>query len=151
MRSALLVAAQTTFLAGALDDALALLASTEVAAALDELDRARVELLRAQITFVATHGSDAPPLLLEAARRLSALDPALARETYLDALSAAMFAGRLAGPGGSALEIAQAARTAPVPAHAPRADLLLDALAALFSEKLRGCCAHPATGRGRLR
>ena len=130
----MLVAAQTTFLAGALDDALALLASTDVAA-LDELDRARVELLRAQITFVATHGSEAPPLLLEAARRLSTLDPALARETYLDALSAAMFAGRLAGPGGSALEIAQAARTAPVPAHAPRGpDLLLDALATLFSE-----------------
>ena len=130
----MLVAAQTTFLAGALDDALALLASTDVAA-LDELDRARVELLRAQITFVATHGSEAPPLLLEAAQRLSALDPALARETYLDALSAAMFAGRLAGPGGSALEIAQAARTAPVPARAPRGpDLLLDALAALFSE-----------------
>ena len=129
-----LVAAQTTFRAGALDEALALLASTDIAA-LEELDRARVELLRAQITFVATHGSDAPALLLEAARRLSTLDPALARETYLDALSAALFAGRLAGPGGSALEIAQAARTAPVPEYAPRGpDLLLDALATLLSE-----------------
>jgi DNA-binding CsgD family transcriptional regulator len=129
-----LVAAQTTFRAGALDEALALLASTDIAA-LEELDRARVELLRAQITFVATHGSDAPALLLEAARRLSTLDPALARETYLDALSAALFAGRLAGPGGGALEIAKAARTAPAHAHAPRGpDLLLDALATLLSE-----------------
>jgi DNA-binding CsgD family transcriptional regulator len=129
-----LVAAQTTFRAGALDDALALLASTDVAA-LDELDRARVELLRAQITFVATHGSEAPPLLLEAALRLSTLDPDLARETHLDALSAAMFAGRLAGRGGSALEIAKAARTAPAPAHAPRGpDLLLDAMGTLLSE-----------------
>ncbi len=128
-----LVAAQTKFRAGALDDALALLASTDVAA-LDELDRARVGLLRAQIAFVATRGSDAPPLLLEAARRLATLDPTLARETYLDALSAAMFAGRFAGRGGSALEVAQAARAAPPP-RAPRgSDLLLDALATLFSD-----------------
>ena len=46
-----------------------------------------------------------------------------------------MFAGRLAGPGRSALEIAQAARAAPAPAQAPRGpDLVLDALATLFSE-----------------
>jgi DNA-binding CsgD family transcriptional regulator len=129
-----LAAAQTKFQAGALDDALGLLATAETGFVSD-LELARVDLLRAQITFVATHGSDAPRLLLEAARRLSTLDPALARETYLDALSAAMFAGRLAGPGRSALEIAQAARAAPAPAHAPRGpDLVLDALATLFSE-----------------
>jgi DNA-binding CsgD family transcriptional regulator len=129
-----LTAAQTKFQAGALDDALGLLATAETGV-LSHLELARVDLLRAQITFVATHGSDAPPLLLEAARRLSTLDPALARETYLDALSAAMFAGRLAGPGGSALEIAKAARTAPAPAPAPRGpDLLLDALATLLGE-----------------
>ena len=129
-----LAAAQTKFQAGALDDALDLLATAETGV-LSDLELARVDLLRAQITFVATHGSDAPPLLLEAARRLSPLDPALARETYLDALSAALFAGRLAGPGGSALEIAQAARTAPAPVQAPRGpDLLLDALTTLLSE-----------------
>ena len=129
-----LAAAQTKFQAGALDDALGLLATAETGV-LSDLELARVDLLRAQIAFVATHGSDAPPRLLEAARRLSALDPALARETYLDALSAAMFAGRLAAPGGSALEIAQAARAAPAPAHARRGpDLVLDALATLFSE-----------------
>jgi hypothetical protein len=129
-----LAAAQTKFQAGALDDALGLLATAETGFVSD-LELARVDLLRAQITFVATHGSDAPRLLLEAARRLSTLDPALARETYLDALSAAMFVGRLAGPGKSAMEIAQAARAAPAPAHAPRGpDLVLDALATLFSE-----------------
>jgi DNA-binding CsgD family transcriptional regulator len=129
-----LAAAHTKFQAGALDDALDLLATAETGV-LSDLELARVDLLRAQITFVATHGSDAPPLLLEAARRLSPLDPDLARETYLDALSAALFAGRLAGPGGSALEIAQAARTAPAPVHAPRGpDLLLDALTTLLSE-----------------
>ena len=127
-----LAAAQTKFQAGALDDALRLLAEAETGA-LSDLERARVALLRAQTAFVATRGSNAPPLLLEAARRLAALDPTLARETYLDALSAAMFAGRFAGPGGSALEVAQAASAAPPP-HAPRgSDLLLDALATLFS------------------
>ena len=54
-----LLAAQTKVRAGALDDALGLLSVTEVGA-LDELDLARVELLRAQIAFVSTHGSDAP-------------------------------------------------------------------------------------------
>ncbi len=128
-----LAAAQTKFQAGALDDALSLLAMAETGA-LSDLERARVALLRAQTAFVATRGSNAPPLLLEAARRLATLDPTLARETYLDALSAAMFAGRFAGPGGSALEVAQAASAAP-PLRAPRgSDLLLDALATLFSE-----------------
>ncbi len=93
-----LAAAQTKFEAGALDDALSLLAMAETGA-LSDLERARVALLRAQTAFVATRGSNAPPLLLEAARRLATLDPTLARETYLDALSAAMFAGRFAGPG----------------------------------------------------
>jgi DNA-binding CsgD family transcriptional regulator len=128
-----LAAAQTKFQAGELDDALSLLAMAETSA-LGDLERARVALLRAQTAFVATRGSNAPPLLLEAARRLTTLDPPLARETYLDALSAAMFAGRFAGPGGSAVEVARAASAAPPP-RAPRGpDLLLDALAALFSD-----------------
>ena len=82
----------------------------------------------------SSRGSDAPPLLLTAAKRLEPLDVALARETYLDALSAAMFAGRLAG-GGGLLEVARAARAAPAAVAAPRAaDLLLDGLALLFTE-----------------
>ena len=54
-----LAAAQTKFQAGALDDALGLLATAETGV-LSDLELARVDLLRAQITFVATHGSDAP-------------------------------------------------------------------------------------------
>ena len=115
-----LAAAQTKFQAGALDDALSLLAMAETGA-LSDLERARAALLRAQTAFVATRGSNAPPLLLDAARRLAPLDPTLARETYLDALSAGMFAGRFAGPGGSALEVAQAASAAPPPPAARRA------------------------------
>src|SRR4029077_20936808 len=73
--------------------------------------------------------------LLEAARRLGPLDPPLARETYLEALSASMFAGRFAGPGGSTLEVAQAASGAPPAPDAPRgADLLLDGLVARFTQ-----------------
>ena len=53
---------------------------------LDELQRAQADLLRAQIAFASSRGRDAPPLLLQAARRLEPLDATLARETYLDAL-----------------------------------------------------------------
>jgi DNA-binding CsgD family transcriptional regulator len=128
-----LVAAQTKFRAGALDDALGLLSSTEVGA-LDELDRARVELLRAQIAFVSTHGSEAPKMLLRAAHRLRPLSPALACETYLEALSAAMFAGGLAAPGASALDVARAAKAAPRPPVRGGLELLLDGLATFFCD-----------------
>ena len=68
---------------------------------LDELQRARLgPAARPDRVRARARGSDAPPLLLDAARRLEPLDPALARETYLEALGAAIFAGRLArGPG----------------------------------------------------
>jgi RNA polymerase sigma factor (sigma-70 family) len=129
-----LTAARTTFQAGAVDDTLELLATAE-SGGLSELQRAQIDLLRAEAVFVVTHGRDAPPLLVNAARRLSGLDPVLARETFLEALSAAMFAGRLAGPGAGVLEVAKAARAAPAPPHAARApDVLLDGLTTLFTE-----------------
>src|SRR5262249_12076014 len=91
-------------------------------------------LLRAQISFVSTRGSDAAPLLLKAAEQLREVDPELARETYLEALTAAIFAGPLAGPGASSPEIAHAATAAP-PARKPRGlDLLLDGLVALLTD-----------------
>jgi DNA-binding CsgD family transcriptional regulator len=127
-----LAAAQTKFHAGALEEAVSLLSPAAVGA-LDELDRARVELLCAQIAFVSTRGSGAP-MLLEAARRLMPLSPALAYETYLEALSAAMFAGRLAAPGASALDVALAAKAAPRPAGLSGPGLLLDGLATFFCE-----------------
>ena len=70
-----LAAAQANLHAGAFDAALKLLAAAE-AGALDELPRARAELLRGQIAFASGVGSDAPPLLLAAAQRLEPLDPA---------------------------------------------------------------------------
>jgi DNA-binding CsgD family transcriptional regulator/tetratricopeptide (TPR) repeat protein len=128
-----LAAAQAKHQAGAPDTAQGLLATAQ-AGPLDELQRARVDLLRAQIAFAVNRGSDAPPLLLTAAKRLEPLDVGLARETYLDALQAAMFVGRLAS-GGGLLEVAQAAREAPLSSQPPRAaDLLLDGLALQITE-----------------
>jgi DNA-binding CsgD family transcriptional regulator len=131
-----LAAAQATHQAGAPDAALGLLATAE-SAPLDELQRARADLLRAQIAFVVSRGRDAPPLLLKAAKRLETLDASLARHTYLEALSAAMHAGRLGSPDG-VRKIADAARRAPPSPAPPRApDLLLDGLALLQSEGYR--------------
>ena len=92
-----LAAAQANLQAGAFDKAVELLASAE-AGTLDEFASARVDLLRGQIAFASGLGSDAPPLLLKAAKRLEPLSLELARETYLSAWMAALFAGRFAGP-----------------------------------------------------
>ena len=106
-----------------------------------ELEQAHVDVLRAQLAFVTNRGRDAPLLLLKAARRLEPIDADLSRATYLDALTAAMFAGRLASPGGGVVEVARAAGAAPRPLHAPRApDLLLDGLAANFTTGTRPEC-----------
>jgi DNA-binding CsgD family transcriptional regulator len=128
-----LAAAQAHLRAGDFDAALAQLPAAEAGAA-DDLQRARLDLLRGQIAFASGVGSEAPPLLLKAAERLESLDVALARETYLDAWGAALFAGRLAGSG-TLLEVSRAARSAPAPPRAPRpSDVLLDGLAALVTD-----------------
>ena len=90
-----LAAAEASLQAGAFDVARRLLATAEVGP-LDELQRARLDLLRAEAAYSESRGSEAPALLLRAAKTLDPLDPKLARETYLDAWSAALFAGRLA-------------------------------------------------------
>jgi DNA-binding CsgD family transcriptional regulator len=127
-----LAAAQANLQAGAFGKALELLGTAESGQP-DGLQSARVDLLRGQIAFASGLGSDAPPLLLKAARRLEPLDLKLARETYLDAWQAAMFAGHLAG-GGDLMEVSRAARALP-PARPPRLiDLLLDGLARLVTD-----------------
>src|SRR5579864_605235 len=75
-----LAAAQAKVQAGALDDALRLVTTAE-AGALGELDQARGDLLRGQISFLSTRSSDAAALLLKAAERLRHVDAGLARET----------------------------------------------------------------------
>jgi DNA-binding CsgD family transcriptional regulator len=99
----------------------------------DDFQRARLERLRAQIVFTSRRGRDAPPLLLDAAKRLEPLDAALARATYLEAIAAAISAGRLA-TGPDAREIAEAARKSSEVAAGGVADLLLDGLVKRFTE-----------------
>ena len=106
-----LSAAQTKYEAGALEDALTLLDIAD-AGAHRERERARVDLLRAQLAFASRRGSDAPALLLKAARELERIDPKLARATYLDALTAARFAGPLAG-GADLVKVSEAALAGP--------------------------------------
>jgi DNA-binding CsgD family transcriptional regulator len=127
-----LAAAQAKYQAGAFDATLGLLATAE-AGPPDQFRRARADRLRGQIAFASSRGSDAPPLLLKAARQFEPLDSLLARETYLDALAAAIFAGRLA-LGGGMREVAEAARAAPPPGPPRAPDLLLDGLALLICE-----------------
>jgi DNA-binding CsgD family transcriptional regulator/tetratricopeptide (TPR) repeat protein len=126
-----LAAAQASMRAGAFDEALGLLVMTE-AWPLDELASAQVELLRGQVAYASSLGSDAPPLLLKAARRLEPLNLGLARETYIDAWMAAFSAGQLAG--GDMAEICRAARALPRSPHPGPAELLLDGLAQLVTD-----------------
>jgi DNA-binding CsgD family transcriptional regulator len=124
----LLAAARAKRAAGALDAALGLLVALE-AGPLDALSAAEVEHLRGLIAMVQRGPSDAARLLLSAARRLEPLDAGLARDTHLEALWAAIWAGDLGSPGG-VLAAAEAARTAPPGPEPPRAvDVLLDAFA----------------------
>jgi DNA-binding CsgD family transcriptional regulator len=128
-----LAAAQAKYESGAITDALTLLATAE-AGALGDLERARVDLLRSAIAFASRRDSDAPPLLLKAARKLEGVDVALARATYLEALQAALLVGRLARGAGVA-EVSEAALACPAPPRRARPpDLLLEGLARQFTE-----------------
>ncbi len=128
-----LAAAQTQVHAGAFDEALGLLATAEIDAQ-TELQRARVDLLRGKIASAAGPITEASVQLLKAARRLEPLDVSLARETYLDAWAAAMYAGQLGGSG-QLREVSEAARAAPASSGPPcLSDLLLDGLSLVVSE-----------------
>ena len=128
-----LAAAQASLQAGEFDAALKLAATAE-AGPLDEFQRALVGLLRAQVTFAAGLWSDAPPLLLKAARRLESYDLDLARETYLTAWGAAGLAEDVAARE-VLVEICHAVRAlSPLPGEPRPRDLLLDGFALLITE-----------------
>jgi DNA-binding CsgD family transcriptional regulator len=125
-------AAHAKLQAGEFEAVLALLATAD-AGPLTEADRARVELLRGKCFFAMNDGYAALPLLLTAARRLEPLDPRLARDAYLDAMTVALFVGRLAD-GLGAREVATAVREAPPPEVPYKRDALLDGLAMRFTD-----------------
>ncbi len=122
-------AAQAKREAGAPDAARRLLALAQ-SGPLDELGRARAELLGAQLAVGPGQGL----LLLEAARRLGSLGAEMAREAYGEAFCAALTARRL-DPACEITQIAAAAKHA-ASAWCPSlaADLLLDGLATLVTD-----------------
>ena len=129
-----LVAAQTKVRAGALDDALG--------SALRRRRSARSTssiALESNCSARRSHSSRPteakPPRCCSRPPAASTpLSPTLASETYLEALSAAMIAGRMAAPGATALDVALAAKAAPRPPVLRGPELLLDGLATFFSE-----------------
>jgi DNA-binding CsgD family transcriptional regulator len=128
-----LAAAEASVGAGTFDVARGLLAAAEVGP-LDEFQRARLDLLSAEAAYSESRGNDAPALLLRAAKTLEPLDPQLARETYLDAWSSALFAGGLASTAGLH-EVSREARAAQRRADRPSpSDLLLDGFALAFTD-----------------
>jgi DNA-binding CsgD family transcriptional regulator len=96
----------------------------------DPLARARARRLDGSIQVALGEPAGASSILLEAARTVEPLDARLARETLLEALSAATYAGRE-----KAAEIARAAAAVPAiaDAGATAPDLLLDGLAVLLT------------------
>ncbi len=127
-----LAAAQAKVQSGATGEALRLLVLAE-AGPLTEADRARADLVRAQVAFASNRGNDASPLMLNAARRLERVDVELARVTYLDALNAALFAGQLARPEANLRSVSRAALTLPAPRSPSTVDLLLEGWARNFA------------------
>ena len=129
----LLAAARAKRDAGALDSALGLLVAVE-AGPPDALRTADVEHLRGQVAFDQRRIGEAARLLLNAARHLGPLNADSARETYLEALGAAIWTADL-GRAGGLREAAEAARAAPPGPTPPRVvDVLLDAFALRLTE-----------------
>jgi len=96
---------------------------------LEDLTRAQLARLRAQIAFARTRGSGTPAMFSAAARLLEPVDPESARETHLEALWAAVRSGRFDTVDG----VVEAAKTATHAVnHQPERaiDLLLDAVIA---------------------
>jgi DNA-binding CsgD family transcriptional regulator len=98
---------------------------------LDELSSAQLDLLRARLAFAVNRRPEAPGLLLKAARQFERLDREAARDIYLEATRAALFAGRLASGGGLA-EVATEVRELALPDPPCLRDLALHAFAIHF-------------------
>jgi len=118
-----LAGAQAKLETAAPEAASVLLAMAELCP-LDDYQRARSRWLRAQIAFSLSRGSDALPLLLDAAKGLAGFSTELARETRLEAFAAAIYAGN-PGDDNEVQDVAAAALATPAP---PRRDDPIDDL-----------------------
>jgi DNA-binding CsgD family transcriptional regulator/tetratricopeptide (TPR) repeat protein len=127
-----LSAAQANLQAGSYRTALDLLADVEVDE-LDPLQHARVELLRGHIAFASGDGNVAPAQLLRAAQELARVDLDMAREAYLNAWMAAVFAGGLAAEG-TLPEVCRAVLQLPASTQPGKQERLLNALAMTITE-----------------
>ncbi|WP_081290694.1 helix-turn-helix transcriptional regulator [Mycobacterium asiaticum] len=122
-----LQAAQAKLDAGSLDAAARLLdLASEVSD--DESISVRADLIRAKLAWAARRGPDAPPLLLAAAQRLARIDPALARDTYLEALMSTLIVGRFFDPESPPELVARAARPVLGTSRRDTVDLLMEGL-----------------------
>ena len=126
-------AAQAHRFAGATDAASGLAVIAE-RGPLEDLERAQLDALLGQIAFARNRGNEVAPLMLKAASRLEQVDRQLARDAYLEALIAAIFAGRLAGEA-NLQAVAKAALAVPTSDGPSRgSDLLLEGLALLITD-----------------
>jgi DNA-binding CsgD family transcriptional regulator len=134
-----LAAAQASLHAGAFEEAREALLTAEIGP-LDDVGAAKVRLLRGNIAFAAGSPVEASGLLLDAAGRLEPLDLPLARETYLAACGAAIFAG--VARAADLVAAGRAVRALPPPDEPRAIDVLLDGLGLLVTEGRRA--AAPA-------
>lgn len=119
LRGARAIAAAEAKREAAAPDAARELLTIATLAPLTALQQAQVARMQAQIEFARSRAGETGALrtaqaaagLLTAAKGLEGLDDDLARETHLEALAAAMYAGRLDEPGNLA-EMAKAGRAA---------------------------------------
>jgi DNA-binding CsgD family transcriptional regulator len=140
-----LAAARAELTAGAPKRAAALL---ELAAPKleDELHRAEALSLRGALALALGENGHTSGMLLRAAKAFEPFDARLARDTHLEAITAALFAGRLAKRG-ALIGSARAAQAAPLAnGDEDAADLLLEGLAALVLDG--HAAAAPTLSRG---
>ena len=124
-------AADASVRAGDLDAARRLIDVAELDAHSESL-RARAQLVRGRIAHAAGFNHEAPPMLLDAARRLEPFDMELARETYLLAWGAAAWG---AADNASLEAISEAIKElAPREGIARPIDLVLEGCALLVTE-----------------
>ena len=147
-----LTAAEALYEIASFDQSRHLLATAELGP-LTDLQRARLAQLRTRLAFTSARASGQAAALAEAvtdftsvAAQLSVLDAALATETYLEALTAAMYVGRSAP--GLTVQIAEIVRAAlaVLPPQTPL-EVITHALADRLA--LGAAAAMPAMRRAR--